>query len=111
LEVDPMATVTARKPRVKPARFIHLCVKPTAETAGVVRIRVGKEEADYLLTELHADFGRGFEVAKVGLGDDEPPYHVNLDAGRRSCDCKGHLKWGHCKHADGLAALAAAGKL
>ena len=43
-----MSTTTAtpaprqRKPRPKPARSIRLCVKPTAETAGVVRITVGK---------------------------------------------------------------------
>jgi hypothetical protein len=72
---------------------------------------VGKQEADYYLTELPADFGRGFLVEKVGLNAAESKYHVNIDADKRTCDCKGHAHHGHCKHADGIAALIADGKL
>lgn len=99
-----------RKPRLKPARSIRLCVKPTAETAGVVRIKVGKQEADYLLTELAADFGRGFKVEKIGF-DADAAYAVNIDGEKRTCECSGFNRWNHCKHADGLAALIAAGRL
>lgn len=106
------ATATAparqRKPRPRPARSIGLCVRPDADSAGVVRIHVGEEAHDYLLTEFAADFGRGFLLQKIGH---DAAYHVNLDAGNRTCECKGHLKWGRCKHADGLAALVAAGRL
>jgi hypothetical protein len=111
-----MATTTAtaparqRKPRTKPQRSIRLCVKPDGTMAGVVRIRVGKDEADYYLTELAADFGRGFKVEKIGP-DAEPAYHVNLDGAQRTCDCKGFGRWSRCKHSDGLAALVAAGRL
>ena len=52
------APARQRKPRQKPARSIRLCVRPTAENAGVLRITVGQEAHDYLLTELPADFGR-----------------------------------------------------
>ena len=100
-----------RKPRAKPARFIRLCVKPDGQAPGVVRITVGKEQADYMLTPLPADFGRGFEVRNIGLEADGEAYHVNLDGDKKACECKGFLKWGHCKHADGLAALIAAGRL
>ena len=113
-----MTTTTAtarprqRKPRQKPARFARLCVKPDGKNPGVVKLIVGKESADYLLTPIPADFGRGFEVLKIGLeANGEPPYHVNLDGDKRTCDCKGGLKHGHCKHADGIAALIQAGKL
>ena len=112
-----MSTTTAttparqRKPRPKPERFIRLCVKPTAETVGVVRIRVGKEQADYFLTELAADFGRGFQIEKIGTAAEPAAYHVNIDGEQRTCDCKGFGRWSHCKHADGLAALLAAGRL
>jgi hypothetical protein len=75
-----------------------------------VRIRVGKEEADYFLTELAADFGRGFQVEKI-CGTAEESYHVNLNGTETTCSCKGHLRWQKCKHADGLAALIAAGRL
>jgi len=99
-----------RKPRPKPARFIRLSVKPTAETAGVVAIRVSKEEADYILTEIPADFGRGFKVEKIGF-DADSIYAVNIDADRRTCECHGYNRWQKCKHSDGLAALIAAGRL
>ena len=103
-----MSSVTTSRPRVKPARSIRLCVKPTAETAGVVSISVGKAAQDYILTEIPADFGRGFLLEKIGH---EESYHVNIDADRRTCECLGYLKHSHCKHSEGLAALIAAGRL
>jgi hypothetical protein len=63
------------------------------------------------LTEIPSDFGRRFQVEKVGIDVTEGKYTVNVSEDKRSCECKGHLKWGHCKHADGLAALIAAGRL
>ena len=41
-----MNTVTARRPRVKPARNISLCVKPDGTAPGVVRIAVGVNSTD-----------------------------------------------------------------
>jgi hypothetical protein len=108
------ATATAparqRKPRPKPARFVRLAVRPEGTAPGVVSIRVGKEAADYFLTPVAADFGRGFLVEKIGLHADGK-YAVNLDGDKRTCECKGFLRHGHCKHSDGLAALVAAGRL
>ena len=49
-----------RKPRTKPARSIRLCVRPSAETAGVVRITVGKDAQDYLLTEFRPTSAAAF---------------------------------------------------
>lgn len=111
-----MTTTTAtaparqRQPRPKPARNISLRIRPEGSNAGVVRITVGRAQTDYFLTEMAADFGRGFRVEKVGL-EGGPAYHVNLDGDRRTCDCQGHARHGHCRHADGLAALLAAGRL
>jgi hypothetical protein len=109
------ATATARprqrKPRAKPARFIRLWVRPDGRAPGVVRITVGKEQADYNLTEIPADFGRGFLVEKIDFNAPLAAYHVNLDGDKRTCECKGFGRWSHCKHADGIAALIAAGKL
>ena len=111
-----MSTTTAtpaprqRKPRQKPARSIRLCVRPTAETAGVVRISVGKDAQDYILTAIPADFGRGFLVEKVSF-DAPAAYHVNVAADKRTCECEGYNRWQKCKHSDGLAALIAAGRL
>jgi SWIM zinc finger len=109
------ATATAparqRKPRTKPQRFVRLMVSPAVDGTGVVRLTVAKKADDYFLTLLPADFGRGFKVEKIGLDCRESAYAVNIDADKRSCECKGFLRHGHCKHADGLAALIAAGKL
>ena len=101
----------ARKPRTKPARSIRLEVRPEDNGLGIVRINIGTEHDNYFLTLIPADFGRGFKVEKIGLTCNEPPYCVNIDGENKTCECKGYLKWGHCKHADGLAALIAAGKL
>jgi hypothetical protein len=109
------ATATAparqRKPRPKPARSIRLAVRPEFNGLGIVQITVGTERADYFLTLIPADFGKGFKVEKIGLHENDPPYHVNIDDDKRSCECKGFLRHGHCKHADGLAALVARGQL
>jgi hypothetical protein len=105
------APTRQRKPRSKPARHIALRIKPEGTAPGVARITVGKEGADYFLTIIPADFGHGFKVEKVGLDCRESAYAVNIDGDKRTCDCKGHARHGHCKHADGLAALIAAGKL
>jgi hypothetical protein len=109
------ATATAaarqRKPRTKPVWFIRLEVRPEDNGLGIVRITVGKEYADYFLAELSADFGRGFTVEKIGLHCNEPAYHVCIDADKKTCVCKGFLRHGNCKHADGLAALISAGRL
>ncbi len=105
------AAVRQRKPRSKPARSIRLALAPFGGNPGVVRITVGKDTADYFLTEFPADFGRGFTVEKVGTDGEPDVYHVNIDADSRTCSCKGHARWQRCKHADGLAALIAAGKV
>ena len=110
-----MSTSTAtaparqRKPRQKPARSIRLTLKPFDGNPGVARVTVGKESADYFVTPIPADFGRGFKVEK--MGDEAAAYHVNIDGDNRTCECKGFGRWHHCRHADGLAALVKAGQL
>ena len=74
-------------------------------------LTVGKQTTEYVVRELRADFGRGFELVKVG--PDPAVYHVLLDQkeGRHSCECQGFLRWSRCKHLSGLLALAAQGLL
>jgi hypothetical protein len=106
---------TVRKPRVKPARSIRLVIAPSPISAGVVCISIGNKPQDYFVNEVEGvSFGRGFLVEKIGH---EESYHVNIDGNNRTCECAGFLgngrsnNGGRCKHADGLAALIAAGKL
>ena len=63
--------------------------RPEGNGPGVVRITVGKEHADYFLTLIPADFGRGFKVEKIGLTCSEPAYAVNIDGDTKTCECKG----------------------
>lgn len=101
-------TAKARKPRPKPARSAHLVIRPDGAAPGAVELAVGKTSGAYLITEIPADFGRGFTMEKL---TDGTVYHVNLDGERSTCECKGFLRHRHCKHANGLAALIAAGRL
>jgi len=105
------APARQRKPRSKPVRSIRLEVRPERDELGIVRITIGKEHANYFISEIPADFGRGFKVEKIGLSVNDPPYHVNIDGDKKTCECKGFLHHGHCKHADGIAAIVAAGRL
>jgi hypothetical protein len=102
------APARQRKPRPKPARSIRLCVQPHEQGPAVVRIAVGPKSNDYLLTPVACDYGKGFRLEKIGA---EESYHVNIDGDKKTCECKGHARHGHCKHVDGLAALIAAGLL
>ena len=62
-----------------------MCVRPHEQGSGVVRITVGGKEADYFLTTLAADFGRGFLLEKIGA---EESYHVNIDGDKRTCESR-----------------------
>jgi hypothetical protein len=77
------------------------------EGKGTLRIVEGRQATLYYFAEVPADYGRGFRVEKVG-GD---AYHVNLNGTASTCECRGFLRWGHCRHGEVLAALVAAGKL
>ena len=106
-----MATLTKARKSVKPARRIRLCLPPFEGNPGVVQISVGKKSADYYCWPRPSDFGAAFELEKFGTQGGER-YHVLLsEDGQHSCECKGFLRWGRCKHTDGLAALTRAGKL
>lgn len=63
----------------------------------------------YELTALPSDFGRAFRVQKFIMdGGDGTSYDVLLG---ESCECRGHLKHGHCRHLESLAELAGRGEL
>jgi hypothetical protein len=111
-----------RKPRPKPQRFIRLLVGFNADGANaVIRVREVKgkrapveTEERYFVSRVPADFGEGYFVEKIGPEAEESRYHVHLSADGNSCECRGHLRWGHktqCRHVAGLLALKARGQL
>lgn len=68
----------------------------------VIRI-TENEKVDYY--RVHPkEGGRAFVVSKMPDGE-----HYNVVDG--TCTCKGHVRWGHCRHAAGLKALQKAGGL
>jgi hypothetical protein len=76
---------------------------------GRVRITCGRLTTDYTVVELPCEIGgRGFEVSNMSSME---IYHTRIHGRDRSCDCLGHYRHGHCKHADGLARLITLGKL
>ena len=105
-----MATVTKSRSRSKPARF---CKIASVGDAAILVIRQSyPRKADVLDTYTVEAFpsecgGHGVELTKA----DGTRYHVNLNGPASTCDCKGHVSHGHCKHVDALLALTAAGKV
>jgi hypothetical protein len=102
-----MSTVTRTRRRVKPSRSIRWLSRPEGSIPGLVTITSGKDRDTYSLQPILADFGHGFELAKVNADPAAEVYHVNLDGLESSCDCKGFLRHSHCKHVEGLLALLA----
>jgi hypothetical protein len=107
-----------RKPRPKPERRIRIIEQPTDATDGwaAVEISVGKKTDAYLIHTIPTDFEgvTALEVEKLDANLEViGQYHVCLSdqPEDRRCECKGFLRHGHCKHVDGLGALASVGRL
>jgi hypothetical protein len=94
----------------KPTRTIRLVGPPGADGVGALSITVGARTCHYTFCEIRCDIGgRGFAIHRLGLGT---LYHTRV--GRPSdwsCECKGYLFRGYCRHVLGLLALIRQGKL
>jgi hypothetical protein len=115
-----MATVTqsqhVRKPR-QVTRTVRVVVPAFGNNPAVIRIAITTGvrnpktvSTDYAVRRIPSDFGCGFELVKL-MAEEPAVYHVLLEQDGRSCDCKGHLQHGHCKHADAVLKLVQLGKL
>jgi len=72
---------------------------------GAVHAALGADDdLEYLVHRLRRVWPGVFDP-------DQKVYHVHLDRQGQTCDCKGFLRWGHCKHASALATLRQHGKL
>jgi hypothetical protein len=116
---EPLAVPTEtqeplQKPRQPRAgktkeRYIRVCVKPTCDAPGVIRISIpGQEAIDYLTKVLDCQFGqRAFTLKKVGTNAGRgEEYDVLLDGANSSCTCLGFARWSRCKHVAGLQVLS-----
>lgn len=108
-----MKTLTATRQARKVNRTVNLHWPITSCVPGLMTITEGARKDEYDVLSIGSDFGTAFEVTKHG-GE---TYHVCLNwdgAGNSTCDCKGHMQWGHktvCRHVAALTALKNAGKL
>src|SRR2546421_7369272 len=109
---ETTATRTPRQRR-KPARFCKIVRDPSGWGYDVLVIRQPRPKSadlvDYYTVEAFPSHlgERGIELTK----GDGTVYHVNLDGRASTCDCKGHVSHGHCKHVESLLALERAGGL
>jgi hypothetical protein len=96
-------------------RRIPVAITATVErfagmAAALLNIRQRGQEDAYLLVELPATDGRGFQLRKPDGSSYEVLIHsreMNLD----TCSCPGGIYAGRCKHADALRGLVDAGEL
>jgi hypothetical protein len=102
-----MTTATKnRRPQTRTAKLMQL------GNVEVLALTTGKETVFYRLESLLADAGRGFRLVKADRGNGpEETYDVLLDGQFSTCECKGFLRWNHCKHVESLSALCEVGKL
>ena len=108
-----MATTTKARSRRKPERRIRL-LKPIQDGIGALQIFINGAPHNYLILPLVSDFGAAFRLVKQELLPIDPGvwelrhtarYDVCLNGPQSSCECKGFLHRGKCKHVDGLTTL------
>lgn len=88
---------------------------PLAGTLAVEGKRKG-DEAEYLVTEFPTTWGRGFQLQKVSGGTDAEAEGYSVLCSKDgpqadSCECRGSLRHGHCKHVAAVRTLIANGWL
>jgi hypothetical protein len=106
------ARAKTRKPR-KVVRTVRFGLAPFGDNPGVIEITVDGKTASYFLRRVPSDFGEAFSLEKfTSQGNEEQEvYHVLLEQDGFTCECKGFLRWGHCKHVGAILKLKELGKL
>jgi hypothetical protein len=99
-----MTKVNGRAPACKVSRQVRL-LEPLNPGWGfaTLQITVGKETSLYTVQPLPSDLGgRAAFFVKQGavepLEDGTGHYHVLAHGDESSCECRGWLRWGHCRH-------------
>src|SRR2546421_1487433 len=98
------------KQRQPKQRTVRLTTTDAGTSALVIRQKQGNraEQVDaYFLEPIPSQMGgRGLILHK----HDGTSYCVRLDGSDSSCDCKGFVSHGHCKHCESLLALQQRGR-
>ena len=108
-----MSTLSAARPAVKSAKTrrpqcsIRIESGMRGENAGTIAITSGKLTSFYEAWRLDAAFGEAWQLTKLLPGGAYgEQYNVLLCGQESNCDCPGCTYKDHCKHVDGLMALA-----
>jgi hypothetical protein len=91
----------------------HLNVSQPTNGVYALCITQGKEKTGYYVRQQKADWGLAFSFEKFACDcqDDEPrEYAVLVDerGNDHSCECLGHIRWGHrhpCRHVAAIQTL------
>lgn len=85
---------------------------PDTDGYGAVEIVQDRKADLYLVRQIPADFGRGYQLEKLAADlSTAEVYDINLASSESACTCPGHSFHGHCKHVAGLLALEQRGEL
>ncbi len=110
----PAAKPPQPRPRNAPVPLVSWMEYPTPDYPfGVVLITVGSEAAFYDVSEIDCQFPdcRGFDFVKHD--PTRPDYHVCLSMTNpqdHTCECRGFLAHGHCRHIAAAIMVAATPK-
>lgn len=103
-----------REHRAAPAMRWTPADEPSGPRVGVLAIDTPRAACVYAVETFPAD-GAGYGVCllKLAPGTDatEGHYCLSVAPGGVACECKGFVRWGHCKHADAVSAALANGWL
>jgi len=91
----------------KPQRTLHY-----NRLSGILHLADRRGEVGYYLDRLESDLGPAYRLTKILATPGEPDhYDVLISSTYGSCECKGHLYTGHCKHVDSVRVLRQRGDL
>lgn len=83
---------------------------------GALFLTVGADEFGYWFDRVTSEGSKRTCVRLTKFAAAQKPgepdhYDVQVDTDAATCDCPGHRRWGHCKHADAITTLAARGSI
>src|SRR5215472_4402767 len=106
-----MTTTTTKKTK-KAAR--HATLTPMTYGKRCLWLTQDGATTGYVLTAIPSQIGgQGYRLGKASQDGCSEEYDCLIDMkdGFHQCECRGFLRWNHCKHCESLVALSKAGKL
>lgn len=111
-----MNSSTPLRSKVKAKPTITAFDSPPGEPI-LVSVVDGRRHSEYWAERIPSDWGVAVRFRKIwdGRSNDfaDDVYYVLLDTVSHvhSCECKGFLRWNHCRHVDAAIQLFDAGRL